>query len=322
MIDARYSLAVTLATVGLVLWTSACGEDQPPTWAPDSRLVESRVEGDSVTLSWPRAEDNGKIDGYQILMNGDVFEELPATKLSFELKELEQNTEYRFAVRAEDESGNLSPPLELKITTADRTAPVWPEGAQLTLEEAPAVPKIPPCAQLEPTQLLPTIGLTFRWPAAADDRSVHAYRIKKGSTVVVRTTGDKTSHQLITAAPNGTYSIEAGDAAGNWSTHLEVTRVGPAVDAGKVGELGIPGLLEVGDTKLDSLFTDKLDTDPGPAAGLGALLEPGQPVPGFDLAGKLEPPATLELPGPALPLGDAPGGQAPDPPSDTPAPVR
>lgn len=240
MTEHRRSTSATALCLLLLLWLGSCGDEYPPTWPPKAELTSGVVEGSEVELSWPRAQDNDEIDTYQILVDDEVTEEVDAKRLNFRVLELEQNRTYRFAVRAEDNAGNLSPPLELTIKTADRIAPTWPAGAALTFEEQPAVPEIPACNKQKLADLPATVGLTFSWPAATDNVGVTAYRIKKGATVVARVVGDKTSHQLITASPGGTYEVDAGDASGNWSNPLSVTRKQEPLDPGAVGKPRAP----------------------------------------------------------------------------------
>lgn len=312
-----------VATLGLALLAAACGDSQPPSWPAGAALESATIEDDSVELRWPRAQDDGAIESYAILRDGEQVAEVSGTVFSFRLGDLGPNTEYRFGVRAEDESGNESPPIELSVRTADRAVPTWPAGAVVTITEGPGHPEVPPCNKPEvAANLLEMVKLTFSWPAAQDDTGVTAYRIKQGASVIARVGGDALRYEMITAAPNGDYLVEAGDAAGNWSAPLAVSWSSTALLAPTVGELGIPGLLGNGPGAAPTLFTDRLNPDPGPAAGLGELLRPGQPTPGGGLIGALAPPAALSPELPSGATGTAAEAPAAEKPSDTAEPLR
>ena len=84
-------------------------DDEAPSWAKSSEL-KAVVDGNSVKLSWPAANDDNAILGYRVYVNGKVQGEgefnqanrtLTTTDTSYEIKDLEPGT-YTFKVEAGD----------------------------------------------------------------------------------------------------------------------------------------------------------------------------------------------------------------------------
>lgn len=59
-----------------------------------------------VTISWERSTDDGKVSGYNILVDDTIYKYVPTNIAS--LKDLNPNSHFMLAVQAVDESGNLS----------------------------------------------------------------------------------------------------------------------------------------------------------------------------------------------------------------------
>lgn len=82
----------------------------------------------------------------------------------------------------------------------DEEAPTWPSSTTLKAEQ---------------------VGrrtVTLAWSAAADDRAVTGYRVYRGSTLVDTVTERTLKVTGLAADTAYTFRVEAGDAAGNWST--------------------------------------------------------------------------------------------------------
>jgi hypothetical protein len=105
----------------------------------------------------------------------------------------------------------------------DTEPPSWPAGAELGLSYSQVLRDSPPTTEAELIEFQRTLGLDFRWPAASDNVGVTAYRIRKGDAVIVTVDGATHTLHFETSAPVATYSVEAGDAAGNWAA-------GPSVE--------------------------------------------------------------------------------------------
>jgi hypothetical protein len=85
---------------------------------------------------------------------------------------------------------------------ADHQIPMWGTGSALTGEQT---------------------GLTdfnVNWTAASDDKGVTQYRIYRNGALISTVAGDKYSYSFHDVLPGETafFKIEAGDAAGNWTT--------------------------------------------------------------------------------------------------------
>ena len=83
---------------------------------------------------------------------------------------------------------------------------------------APLTPSWPQNSTLTASNVTDT-GLTLTWTAANDDTAVTAYRIYKGTDLLVTSTGNALTYVLTGITPVGcTFKVEAGDEDGNWST--------------------------------------------------------------------------------------------------------
>ncbi len=86
--------------------------------------------------------------------------------------------------------------------SSDNEAPVWPRGSNL-----------------KATNISQT-SLTLTWTKAQDNVGISNYKIYKDDEVLVTLPGLVTSYRVTGLNPGKTYTfkVEAGDAAGNWST--------------------------------------------------------------------------------------------------------
>lgn len=113
--------------------------------------------------------------------------------------------------RLKDAEGNIIPgPIYLPLSfqpDADTTVPTWTAGSTLKASN------------------VTTTGLTLTWAGATDNTRVTSYKIYKGSDVIGSVEGSATHYSVTGLAAGTTYnfSIQAGDAANNWSTN------GPAI---------------------------------------------------------------------------------------------
>lgn len=304
---------LTLLSTALAAWMlSGCSDTSPPTWPDGAELEVKDVTATSATLDWPPASDDDAVAGYRIFEGEEKIADVGAGAAFHELADLTEATEHGFAIEAFDAADNASKRLELTFATRDGTPPIWPEGAELTAGMAPVEAEQPPAKEGEeqPQQF----DLKLTWPTAADNVEVTVYRIKRGTSVLGEVAAkDENTFRVRTDAPDGLYSVAAGDAAGNWSAGLVAT-VGDLGDAlnnalgsagvlkllGELGEGG--GLPSLGSGKfdlgeaakaLDALPEDVKQKGLGGLSGLG--IEPGSLL-GKD--SKLEAPGgdlTLEL---------------------------
>ena len=82
---------------------------------PTSVSFNSQVKSNSILLSWQKASDNVGVHHYEIIVNGVHI--ASTTKLSYEILNLNKNTDYYIQVLAVDFAGNYSKSGEKKIKT-------------------------------------------------------------------------------------------------------------------------------------------------------------------------------------------------------------
>ncbi|WP_159886732.1 cohesin domain-containing protein [Paenibacillus puerhi] len=93
--------------------------------------------------------------------------------------------------------------------------------------EDTAPPTWAPGSALQESNVTST-GLTLTWPAAQDASGVTGYRIYTGADgTPITVAGTVTSHVMTGLSPHTSYTfrVEAGDAAGNWSTNGPVKSI-------------------------------------------------------------------------------------------------
>ncbi|CAM4289034.1 S-layer homology domain-containing protein [Paenibacillus typhae] len=197
----------------------------PPSWEEGSKLEASDLTSTGVTLSWPAAADEAGVTGYRIYTGADSDpvtvsgDELTVSGAvyRYQLTGLLPNTLYIFKVEAGDADGNWStdgPSVTVTtLPTSDTTPPVWQGGSTL---EASGVTDT---------------ELTLTWSATATDESgISAYRITNGVDDKPVTVTDAVYTETVTGAvyhyqvkglkpdTKYTFTVEAGDTGGNWST--------------------------------------------------------------------------------------------------------
>jgi chitodextrinase len=184
-----------------------------PTWTAGSTLTASDVTSTATTLKWPAAKDEKAVTGYRIYNGSILITTVPADVLSYTVTGLTPKTAYTFKVEAVDGDGawSTSGP-SIQITTLndntppaeDKTSPVWPEGSKLTSSN------------------ITSNGLTVIWTPAQDNTAVAGYKVYNGPELIATVNGAAADHYDITGLTANTaytFKVEAGDAAGNWSTN-------------------------------------------------------------------------------------------------------
>lgn len=174
-----------------------------PCW-PSGKIEASHVRETSVTLLWDGAEDNGVISAYRIYKNGELASTVSGGIHTCSVQDLVHDTKYLFRVEAVDGLNNESidgPSVEVDtLHSGDTTAPDWING----ILEASAVTES---------------GLTLRWSGAVDDEEVRRYRLWYGDKLAAVLDGSA-DHCEVSGLESGkqhTFTIQAGDGAGNWS---------------------------------------------------------------------------------------------------------
>jgi parallel beta-helix repeat protein len=125
-----------------------------------------------------------------------------------------------YSIGSDADNYPLIEPFENYMVGApsDTTPPAWPTGSQLAASD------------------ITQTSLTLTWTAATDNIGVTAYRIYCNGQQIAEVPGDMLSYQVTDLAPGTqyTFQVQAGDAAGNWSTDgpnaTVTTQVAPPVD--------------------------------------------------------------------------------------------
>lgn len=169
-------------------------------------------------LTWSAATDDYGVARYEVYAGTRLVSTVTGT--SAVPTGLTPGTAYTFTVKAVDEAGNATAYPPLSATTApgwDVTVPAWPAGARLTAH-----------------RLTPT-GVRLTWTAARDDSGVTGYRIYQNGVPIggpftpidTSATTAQAALEVTGLAPGTRYSftVRAGDAAGNWTGSGPVLRV-------------------------------------------------------------------------------------------------
>jgi chitodextrinase len=154
-----------------------------PTWGEQSAVTVSNISKDSLTLSWPAATDNsGAISSYQIYLNGTLLDNVTGNILTYNVTGLNKNTQYNFKIEAGDAAENWTS-----------------NGPSITALTA-----------------LPLV-----WDPATDNIAVTKYKLYQDNQVLVELDGNTTSYTVggLTSGISYNFKVEAGDAAGNWSSN-------------------------------------------------------------------------------------------------------
>lgn len=182
-----------------------------PTWQ-SSVLTGTNVNASSLVLQWSGAIDNGKIAKYRIYREGVLENTVAGNVSSYTVTGLLHDTRYEFKVQAVDAMNNEStdgPVITLSTAHSDDTvAPFWSTEAVEAAE-------------------ITTNSLTLHWSGANDSMGVTGYRIYNGNRLIETLHGDATAYEVRDLAPGMryTFTVQACDAAGNWSVHGPLAEV-------------------------------------------------------------------------------------------------
>ncbi|GIP30804.1 fibronectin type III domain-containing protein [Paenibacillus sp. J2TS4] len=131
-------------------------DTEAPQWRDGDELIVSDITQTSVKLSWPSATDNVGVKGYRVYVDNWIPHTVSASVYEYTVTSLHPGTTYTFSVKAFDEAGNESAPLNKQATTTRSTGggggsgggrgerslsnnanladlQVWAEGKQLNL---------------------------------------------------------------------------------------------------------------------------------------------------------------------------------------------
>jgi hypothetical protein len=200
------------------------GTDISPPSAP--RSLDVSLDGNSATVTWDAATDEGGVTGYDVYANGvKAGTETSRTQHVFRVA---CGRDYTFGVVAFDAAGNRSDMATVTATTADcpaqdTTAPSDPGDLQVALTGSSA---------------------TLTWQDSTDDTAVVGYDVYAGGAKVA--TEAAASHVFaVSCGRTYAYGVVAFDLAGNRSHMSTVSVQTPACPAGDTAAPSKPSGLDV-----------------------------------------------------------------------------
>ncbi|TEB14842.1 Exoglucanase B precursor [Pelotomaculum sp. FP] len=199
-------------TVTTTQVASGSTDQTAPTWT-DGVLNTANITATGLTLNWSGASDDTAVTGYKVYQGTELLVAL-GDVTTYDVSGLSAASAYTFTVQALDAAGNESSngptataTTATTATTAatpesDATAPAWPSDSTLTASNV---------AQN---------SLTLTWTGATDDVGVTGYQIYQDNTVLTTVDGNTLNYNVtgLTAGTPYSFKVEAGDAAGNWSS--------------------------------------------------------------------------------------------------------
>ncbi|MGI6487478.1 MAG: fibronectin type III domain-containing protein [Syntrophothermaceae bacterium] len=189
------------------LWEFNTGDGESPYWQGNILLKANQVKAGSLELQWPDAGDNVGVTSFRIYQNNEELVVIDdGLARTHKVTGLEPGESYIFKVEAGDAAGNWSKPLTLDIImhAVDNFAPEWPADSELSASDVSAD------------------SLTLTWTPAEDDIAVAGYKILRDGQPIKEAAADVLTCDIVeglTANQTYCFKVEAGDAAGNWSTN-------------------------------------------------------------------------------------------------------
>ena len=172
--------------------------DQTAPYWTGGALSVGAVTETTVALSWSGAADNLGVTGYRIFIDGAGAADVTGT--SHTVTGLNLGQTYTFKVEALDAAGNISADGPTAVaTTRDVTAPTFGRSRITVQETSESI-------------------IHLMWDAAADNLAVAEYRLMQNGAAVGFTSGTDMILTGLTPAATYTFSVQARDAAGNWSS--------------------------------------------------------------------------------------------------------
>ncbi|RUT29021.1 hypothetical protein EJP77_16605 [Paenibacillus zeisoli] len=262
------------------------------------------------TLSWDASTDDVGVTQYEVFRDGVSLGTVTGTSMN--VTGLTPATDYNMTVQAGDAAGNWSLPSSgYTVTTtggaaspdpsdpstpdtpSDPTDPGTPDGPSDPGIPSPPVdssgPSIP--TGLNATGITDT-GFTLSWDASTDDVGVTQYEVFRDGVSLGTVTGTSMNVTGLTPATDYNMTVQAGDAAGNWSlpsSGYTVTTTGGAASPD-------PSDPSTPDTPSDP-------TDPGTSDGPSDPANPGTPSDPADPSTPSDPSPSVDSSGPSIPTG-------------------
>ncbi|HUE58146.1 MAG TPA: fibronectin type III domain-containing protein, partial [Acidimicrobiales bacterium] len=222
----------------------------PPT-AP-TNLHGTAVSDSGIDLTWSSSTGGSGVAGYKVLRNGTVVgTTFGAT--SFADTGLSPSTTYTYKVEAFDSGGNLSAPSSAVqvMTLADTQPPSSPQGLRATVVSSGEV--------------------DLAWSPSTDNVGVAGYKVLRNGAPVGTTSNTSYRDTGLSANTTYTYSVEAFDAAGNFSAPSSPVKATTPATSPPIGQQGSPCPTGV---------THSASGEPWAVAAMTTTIS-GQPCPGY-----------------------------------------
>ncbi len=151
------------------------------------------ISRSQINLKWKAATDNTAVKAYKVYRNG-VF--IKTVSGNFTDVGLHEATRYNYTVAAVDTAGNMGQmSLQVSTVTLDLTAPSLVTGLRTTA--------------ISGTQI------NLRWNASTDNVGVTGYKVYRDGVFITTVTTTNFTDSGLSEATTYSYTVEAGDAAGN-----------------------------------------------------------------------------------------------------------
>lgn len=219
----------------------AIAPSAPDVFTAPSKLIHS------VTLSWSASIDNVAVIYYRIYRNQVLINTVWAPDNQYVDLNVQADTTYTYGISAGDSSSNWSPIKSIVITTPSATASsssaassaansstassAVSSSSQSSSISDTTAPSVPANLSLNGAY---SDHVSISWSSSTDDVAVTNYKIYRDATLIATLTSAQLSYTDTgtSAQQQYTYSISAGDAAGNWSASksLFVTTPNAALD--------------------------------------------------------------------------------------------
>ena len=156
-----------------------------PMWPQDAALLVRSVNGQSATIGWSAAHDEGQLAGYILFRDEIAVAQVAPDQTEAVVENIAILTDYAFRVEAYDAAGNQSidgPRLHVRLD--DANPPTWGADARLTV--------------LSTTPL----SADVTWTAATDDVAITGYEVAVGGRTVATTSANTLTTRLAPLEPN------------------------------------------------------------------------------------------------------------------------
>ncbi len=238
--DARVGPAATVTT-------TLVPDTTPPSTPTEVALTTNGT--DTVNLTWRPSTDNVAVTGYLVHRNGQFLAYLPgAAVATYTDLTVAAGQRYGYEVRAQDGSGNNSPPSAVRsitVASADTSPPSVPGGVRLTTNG--------------------TDEATVTWTASTDNVGVTGYLVHRDFQFVAFVpVGTTYTDRGLTAGRTYLYQVRGQDAAGNNSDpspNARITITAGGVDTQPPSLPGTPAAAFQAGTGVTVTWTASTDND-------------------------------------------------------------